>query len=280
MWYQGYLDKVGPDGRIRTDLRQTGTISMRSSSQRVNLQALPHDYRLEAVEGLPSPRSLFVPAPGMLLYELDLSQAELRHAAKAAKCETILALLRAGEDVHGSTASRLFGVTASDGTWKQYRNVAKRANFSAIFGIGAPKFNVDVEKQTGVKLGEARAGEILTAWRSLYPEFQVAMARAERLAIKRGWIKLAGGRLRWFAPYESPHKAFNQYVQGSLAQAKKRWMVEVDRELPGTLVLEVHDSLVEEVWSEAEAKRAAVIGEQVCSEFLGVPMLVDVKQWK
>jgi DNA polymerase I-like protein with 3'-5' exonuclease and polymerase domains len=46
-WYTGFLDKVGKDGRLRTNFRQTGTVTGRWSSQRVNLQALPHDYRLE-----------------------------------------------------------------------------------------------------------------------------------------------------------------------------------------------------------------------------------------
>ena len=280
MWYTGYSDKVGKDGRLRTDIRQTGTVSMRSSSQRVNLQALPHDYRLEPIDGVPSPRSLFIAAPGRTLYELDLSQAELRYAAKAAGCETILKLLRKGADVHGTTARQLFGVTEDDPSWKQMRNVAKRANFSAIFGIGARKFNADVEKQTGLLLGEKRASEILTAWRSLYPEFGQANAKAERLVMRRKYIKLVGGRQRWYKPHESPHSAFNQHVQGSLAQAKKLWMVAVDRECPGTLVLEVHDSLVMECWTEYEAVTAAKIGEEICTEFLGVPMLVDVKVWE
>lgn len=50
MWYTGYADKCGPDGMLRTSFRHDGTITGRFSSNRVNLQALPHSYRLDVSE--------------------------------------------------------------------------------------------------------------------------------------------------------------------------------------------------------------------------------------
>ncbi len=90
-WFKGYAQMAGSDERLRGTFRQNGTASGRFSIERVQLQAIPHNYRLggyEALDGLPTPRDLIgsgVPA-GLKLWELDLANAELRIAAWRAKC--------------------------------------------------------------------------------------------------------------------------------------------------------------------------------------------------
>lgn len=89
--------------------------------------------------------------------------------------------------------------------------------------------------------------------------------------------------MRWFKPYEDLHKAFNQAVQGSLAQMFKVWMVSVDRRIPGTLVLVVHDSQVLEVPQTQRGLKmvewAAQEGGRIGTEMFGTKMSVDVKKW-
>lgn len=285
MWYEGYGSRCGVDGRLRTDFKQAGTVSYRFASQRINLQALPHDYKLDRLSalGLPNPRSMFIAREEHDLYELDLAQAELRIAAKYAKCESMLRLLEAGEDLHGDTATRLFDVKEGEPGWGKYRNIAKRANFSFVFEVGAKTFQRDLEKNTGIKLTLDEAGEVVQLWRDLYPEFGKANRKAERLAMTRGYVNLPGGRKRWFRPYEDFHKAFNQAVQGSLAQMFKMWMVAVDRRLPEILVLVVHDSQVLEVPSTERGERmvkwVAEEGERIGTELFKTVMKVDVKKW-
>jgi hypothetical protein len=91
------------------------------------------------------------------------------------------------------------------------------------------------------------------------------------------------GRMRWFRPYEDLHKAFNQAVQGGLAQMFKVWMVAVDRQIPGSLVLVVHDSQVLEVPAGARGVRmvdlARIEGERIGTDMFQTQMLVDVKKW-
>lgn len=285
MWYEGYGSRCGEDGRLRSDFKQAGVVSYRFASQRVNLQALPHDYKLDRLSalGLPNPRIMFVARDGCDLYELDQAQAELRIAAKYAKCESMLAVLEAGEDLHGQTAERLFDVREGEKDWKKYRNVAKRANFSFIFEVGAKTFKHDLEKHTGIIITMDESAEVVALWRGLYPEFGRANRKAERLAQQRGYVKLPGGRMRWFKPYEQVHKAFNQAVQGGLAQMFKVWMVEVDRQVPGALVLVVHDSQVLEVPTGLRGlrlvQRAAELGERIGTEMFGTKMVVDIKRW-
>lgn len=285
MWYDGYGSRCGTDGRLRTDFKQAGVVSYRFASQRINLQALPHDYKLDRLSalGLPNPRSMFVAREGFELWELDLAQAELRIAAKYARCERMLALLEAGEDLHGDTATRLFQVREGDKDWKKYRNIAKRANFSFVFEVGPKTFKHDLEKTTGIVVSLSESGEIVQLWRDLYPEFGKANRKAERLAQSRGYVKLPGGRMRWFKPYEDLHKAFNQAVQGSLAQMFKMWMVAVDKKYPGALVLVVHDSQVLEVEQGKKGRLivegAVELGERIGTETFKTRMLVDQKLW-
>lgn len=285
MWYDGYGQRCGADGRLRTDFKQAGVVSYRFASQRVNLQALPHDYKLDRLSalGLPNPRTMFIARDGYDLYELDLAQAELRIGAKYARCESMLAILEEGGDLHGETANRLFHVQPGDGDWKMYRQVAKRANFSFIFEVGPKTFMHDLEKQTGIRITLEESAEIVQLWRDLYPEFGKANRKATRMAESRGYVKLPGGRMRWFKPYEDLHKAFNQAVQGSLAQMFKVWMVSVDRRIPGTLVLVVHDSQVLEVPQTQRGLKmvewAAQEGGRIGTEMFGTKMSVDVKKW-
>lgn len=281
MWYTGYAEKVGADGRLRTDFRQTGTISFRWASQRVNLQALPHDHRVTLPAEIPRPRSLFQAAPGYVLYEMDLSQAELRVAAKTAKCKGLLAFLEDDNaDAHGETAKALFPSEYSAQP-KKFRDIAKRANFSFIYLVGPPTFQKDLEKQTGIKITLRQAEEVVHGWRSLYPEIPRINRRAENVARKRGYITLVDGRQRHFKPYEELHKSFNQYVQGSIAQFMKKWALAIEAFWPGTLLLQIHDSLIVEI-PEGEAEMAQAmsdLGAQMATKLFRTRMKSDVKIW-
>lgn len=278
MWYTSYAEKVGPDGRLRTNIRQTGTISFRWSSTGVNLQAQPHDHRVMLPEDIPRPRSLFRPKKGCQLYEMDLSQAELRVATKYAKCKLMAEFLEnADADAHGETAKRLFAEPYAQQP-KKYRDIAKRANFSFIYMVGPPTFQRDLEKQTGIKISLAQAEEIVYGWRSLYPEFPRINRKAENVARKRGYIKLIDGRQRHFAPYEELHKAFNQLIQGSIAQFMKKWALALEDRWPGMLLLQIHDSLIVECPDPEIAQLMSDLGARMATDLFRTRMLSEVKE--
>lgn len=279
MWYLPYAQGLGSDGRLRTCFRQVtrgrgtedgGTRSGRFSVERVNLQAIPHDYRLvagpERSWAVPTPRQLIGLAAGRLdgweLWEFDLAQAELRVAAAWSKCYRMLDAMKHGRDLHGETTSELFHVDTSDPRWGQLRQIGKRANFSLCFGAGGETFAKMVSKETGVPMPVDEASHLVRRWNEIYPEYQAAIDRWQSVVDAQGHLVLASrrgfasGRLRTFARDEDTHKAFNQLVQGSLAEFLKDWLIEVQRRLdavglgfvPGVgwtgLLLTIHDSLV------------------------------------
>lgn len=282
-WYRAYAEAIGGDGRLRTSFRQAKVVSGRWSSERINLQAIPHDYRLELLpEGTPSVRALFKAAPGKVLWEMDLAQAELRVAAKMANAKTMLRYIEEGQDAHGETARELFEVTPDSPDWFPKRQVSKRGNFSLIFGVGPPTLQADIRKQTGIELSRPQSEKVVYGWRKIHPEFQRAIYRVQQQVEAVRYVRLANGRIRWFAPHEDTHKAFNQQVQGSIAELVKDWCIEIEKREPGVLVLQIHDSTVIEVpedWDEQRVAALADLGAKMATEMFGVPMEVEHKRW-
>ena len=304
-WYLPWSERAGADGRLRTSIRQNGTTSGRFSVEFVQLQAIPHDFKLKngPLAGIPSPRDLIdagVPA-GWELWELDLAQAELRVAAYLAGERKMLDMIEQGEDLHGFTAQELFGVKPGDSNWGELRQVAKRGNFSLIFGIGHTKLRGDIEKQTGIDLGEGPTRELVQDWNALYPAYRKAIDYHSRIIEQRmrknrgyGWITLQNGERRWFLPGEDTHKAFNQRVQPNIAQyGIDLWLWAEDyleRELGaaadekgGGLVLMVHDSMVL-LLPESEGDRITSRVQEYAGElwskwFPGVPGELDRARW-
>ncbi len=312
MWYEGYANKVGLDGRLRVAFRQNGTRSSRFSVERVNLQAIPQDYRLSdhaVLSGIPTPRALIANAvpPGWRIYELDLEQAELRVGAMFAGCTRMLDMIRKGTDLHTYTTRELFPDIEFKGPqWDKYRQVGKRGNFSLQFGSAGPTFRAMVSKETGIILEEPEADRIVRDWNDLFPEYRVAIKKHMRRVEKRqaqhghGWVEFLNGERRWFQPYEEAHKAFNQRVQGNLAQFGIEWLLRTDQFLmsedrlqtqarqesigePG-LVLTIHDSQVlllpDDQYGAQLADRCADFGRKLWQEwFPDVPGGVDFHRW-
>lgn len=301
-WYYPFADRAGADGRIRTSFRHTGgTKSGRFSASRINLQAVPKDYALQLP--VPTPRQVVAAAVRDLpadwgLFDLDLEQAELRVAALYAGCEPMLEHIREGRDSHGETATQLFGVSPGDSDWDMYRSIAKRANFSLIFGSGPVSFHEMLSNQAGLDLPMREVRRIVYDWRDLYPEFGAAIESAQGVCERFGFVEGLLGRRRYYARDEDAHSAFNQVVQSSLATYAKMWTLSTDRlcrelDLPargrrdgvgrGGLLLVVHDS---QVLLLPNAEHEDIV-ETICQSasdiwdeaFPGVPGGADWERW-
>lgn len=309
MWYNGYADKMGTDGRLRTRFRVFGTSSTRFSAERVNLQAIPQDYRLSdhtILAGIPTPRDLIALAVqrlrmggvGWKLYELDLEQAELRVGALFAHADDMLQMIRDGVDLHTYTTKALFPDEDPKGPLfkSKWRQVGKRGNFSLGFGSGWDTFQSMISKETGILLPDYESKRIVRDWNQLYPEWRRAIDVHSRKVARRqarhggGWVELLNGERRWFHKYEETHKAFNQRVQANLAQFGLDWIYLTETYLRGQgldeynagLVLTIHDSqmllLPDTDEGAAMAKTCAEFGNQLWKDwFPEVPGGVDFK---
>ena len=306
-WYKPFAEAIGPDGRLRTSFRQVasgaegvgGTVSGRFSSGRVNMQAIPKDFHVYLP--VPTPRKLIVQGvktqcPGWSLWDLDLATAELRVAALDAGCEKMISAVREGRDLHGETAEQIFGTPKDHPDFKFNRQIAKRGNFSFIFGSGAKTFKEMVERESGEPMKMSVAQDIVYAWRDLYPEYGARIDYWSEFVKEHGYVNLYNGKRRYYAKHEDWHSAFNQRVQGSLAEYAKRWLLYTDRYLRhlrergvregvgrAGLLLVVHDSQVL-LLPDAEAAdiclNVQTAGVNLWNQFfVGVPGGIDITAW-
>lgn len=290
MWYQGYPEKIGGDGRLRTVFNQTKVKSGRMSSERMNLQAIPKENK--TVEGLPTVRSFIRAREGHRLWNLDLSQAELRVAARYAGCTRMMQMLAEGADLHSITTQQVMNVDQDHPNFKVLRDIGKRLTFGGIFQIGGRTFQATLSKLTGIELPLAECEHFVSEWRSMYPEFGRAYRNSERFVLNNGYMVLLPGTeyesRSWFGPHDWPNTGWSRKVQGSLAEFMQVWLVETERQMADAgvseaMVLSVHDSIVLELPddpdTESIVQQVAQHGAKRATELFDIEMKVDWGLW-
>lgn len=285
MWYHGYPEKAGSDGRLRTTFRQGHVKSGRMSVERVQLQAIPKADK--NIEGVPGVRQfIYSPDPDRGLWNLDLAQAELRVASQYSQCETMLRMLAEGVDFHSETTIDVIKADPTQPDWKEQRDIGKRVNFSAIFQIGATHLQEIIDKMTGKLLPMQRCDQIIRDWRRKYPEFQREYYSSMRQAERIGRVTLLPGTKyeveSYFGPHDYANTAWNRRVQGSLAEAFGIWLGEIEKRWPGVMILTVHDSVVLECRldeGDQIAREIADFGAPFMSELFDIEMGVDIDRW-
>jgi len=291
MWYGSWPTLVGDDGRLRPVFHQTkteegrGAVTGRLSVQRIQLQAVPHDYRLGWLpDGVPAVRKLIRPADGRKLFELDMSQAEMRVAAGVSGCKSLIDAFARGEDAHDATCRLVFKVDVGDDDWEFLRSIAKRLNFGMLYGAGVATVQRQIKENTGIDVSNSQVKEWISDYKLAMPEVVRFSKKINYSAERNRFIVLANGRVRWFNQFEPTHKAFNALIQGGVAEVMKLAMLKIERVWPGVLLLQIHDSVVIEV-SKAQEKAGVVLSvRNICSdlfeETFGLGFVTDCKEWK
>ncbi|HQZ15105.1 MAG TPA: DNA polymerase, partial [Acidimicrobiia bacterium] len=278
-----YIDALEPliasDGRIHATFNQALTSTGRISSEAPNLQNIP--IRSEDGKKL---REMFVAPKGFVLCAIDYSQIELRILAHLSGEKTLLDAFNRGEDVHGTTAAKVFEVDQKDVTSEQ-RSFAKVVNFGIAYGMES----YGLASRMGIDPGHAK--EILDSYWASFSDMKQYLDDVVEEAKKLGYTQTMFGRRRYFPELSSPvarmriagaRAATNAPVQGSAADIFKLAMVEVakhiaDNDLPASTVLTVHDELVFEI-DEDEVDEVsgqiAKVMENVVE--LKVPLVADV----
>ena len=223
-WVAGTLDEMDAAGRVHPLFTASGAVSNRLTCRMPNTQAYPAQYKP------------FGARKGYELWSLDWAQAELRLATIYSR-ESVFAEILAtpGADPHMETALLIFGLHAT----ADHRQLAKRANFGSIYGAGWKA----IVRATGCT--EQVAKELLRNHRHLFPMLAKTSKRAEKTWVDRGYLVLMSGK-RLYASADDkarrPYKAFNQLIQGAVAETVKRAMIQI-HDLPVLIANQVHDSI-------------------------------------
>ncbi|MGE5422637.1 MAG: DNA polymerase I [Ignavibacteriales bacterium] len=273
---------IHPDtGRIHTIFKQAVTATGRLSSVEPNLQNIP--IRMEDGRRI---RKAFTAAPGnWILLSADYSQIDLRVLAHVSEDEILIDTFKAGVDIHTRTASEIFRVPLDQVT-SELRQRAKAVNFGIVYGIS----DFGLARDTGVNRIEAR--QYIANYLDSYPGVRRYMTDIVTTGRDQGYVATILGRRRYLPDLLSSNRmvrsfaermALNTPIQGSSADIIKLAMLLVDQKmkeekLQSRMLLQVHDELVFDVWTDELDRLAHLVKE--CMEeacVLKVPLEVSMK---
>ncbi|MEW7288910.1 DNA polymerase I [Aquimarina sp. 2304DJ70-9] len=267
-------------GRVHTDYMQTVAATGRLSSNNPNLQNIP--IRTERGRQV---RKAFIPrSEEYTLLAADYSQIELRIIAALSEEETMIEAFKNGEDIHASTAAKVFDVPLDEVTREQRGN-AKTVNFGIIYGVSA----FGLSNQTSLSRSEAK--ELIETYYKTYPKLRNYMSEQVDFARENGYVQTVLGRRRYLKDINSANavvrgaaerNAVNAPIQGSAADIIKMAMINIHKKLKEgnyktKMLLQVHDELVFDVYKpELDAIQTLIKTEMENAYKLAVPLDVDL----
>lgn len=271
------------ESRIHPNFNLTNVVSGRTSCNNPNLQQVPRTKDI---------RGLFKGAPGMILFEADYSQLELRIAAHYANEKTMLNIYLNNGDIHTETA-RLF--TNGREPTKEERNKAKAVNFGFLYGMQAKKFVEYALNSYGQVFTLNEAAHIRELFFAKYSRLLPWHKEQEHLCEMQGGISNLFGRFRRLPDIHSSNKweragaarrAINTPVQGSGSDLLISAVTQINKELKGIAWVgaTVHDSIIGECRVEDKdfvdaTIRRIMAHPKVLDDFgvtLKVPLDVDI----
>lgn len=232
------LDK---NNKVHTSYLLHGTDSGRLSSTNPNLQNIPREKNV---------KNLYIPEPGKVMIQCDLSQGEFNAWASYAQDEKMLNDIRNGLDIHRTVASKVWKLKPEEVT-KELRTFAKRVVFGLMYGIsieGAAKL---------VGCSEAEAQRIQTTFFGMYPKAAAWLKNIPVVARAKGYLTTVFGRKRRLGHlFAHPLSGMRNYaarvssnfpMQSTVADITARNMINLKPYLDSVgaqIILTVHDSII------------------------------------
>ena len=194
------------------------------------------------------------------------------------------------EDIHASTAAKVFNVALTDVTREQ-RSHAKTVNFGIIYGVSA----FGLSNQTSLSRSESK--DLIDAYYATYPTLRNFINEQIEKARELGYVQTISGRRRYLKDINSQNavvrgaaerNAVNAPIQGSAADIIKIAMINIHKRMEkegwkSKMLLQVHDELVFDVHNSELEKIKPMIKHEMENAFkLDVPLEVEIgggKNW-
>lgn len=271
--YRPMLEKVGPDGLIRTEFKQHGTVTGRLSAANPNLQQVPRGSNKEWNGNAKS--AFHAGRDGFRLYGWDYSQLELRLAASYGGEALLLNEFNGSEkaDPFSVLAPRIFGYLT-----EETRHDTKTFVYANLYGAGLRK----IAAQLNRPVGEVEA--LYANYQNSIPGIMDVSKRVEKLIKDRKFVRYWDGRRRHIRNSSDAYKGWNSVCQGGGAQLVKRAMLRCEEfEDPNEfqMVLQVHDEITSVVAEEHLDKYDRLVKHAMTDwPQMGVKLHVEGKEWK
>ena len=267
-------------GRVHTAYAQAVAATGRLSSNNPNLQNIP--IRTERGRQV---RKAFIPKDkNHVLLAADYSQIELRIIAALSEEETMIEAFKNGEDIHASTAAKVFNVPLEEVTREQRSN-AKTVNFGIIYGVSA----FGLSNQTDLSRKKAKA--LIDTYYETYPKLRAYMASQVDFARENGYVETVLQRRRYLKDINSRNaivrgaaerNAVNAPIQGSAADIIKLAMINIYQRFEkegfkSKMLLQVHDELVFDAHKDELEIIKPIIKDEMENAFtMTVPLDVEM----
>ncbi len=266
--------------RVHTEYMQAVAATGRLSSNNPNLQNIP----IRTERGQKVRRAFVARDSEHVLVSADYSQIELRIIAALSEEPNMIESFEKQEDIHRSTAARVFNVGLDEVTREQ-RSHAKTVNFGIIYGVSA----FGLSNQTSLSRSESK--ELIDTYYATYPKLKTYIQDQIEFARTHGYVQTVSGRRRYLKDINSQNavvrgaaerNAVNAPIQGSAADIIKIAMINIykrlqEEKLQTKMLLQVHDELVFDVpKSELELMQALVKHEMESAFKLAVPLVVEI----
>jgi DNA polymerase I-like protein with 3'-5' exonuclease and polymerase domains/uracil-DNA glycosylase len=241
------LAPVDKDVRIRTSFNVCGTDTYRFASKKnpfgggCNFQNVTKGGETEDGLILPNVRTLFVPDPGMTMFDTDLDSADLRIVAWESDCKWLKEQFRTGQKPYVSMMKEYYqdaSITKNHKSYPMFKATAHGSNYLGTAAGMAPRIGLDV-----------KLVQKLQDWYfDLCPEVVAWQNEIKKQVAGRRYVENAFGyRMHFFDRIQGT--IFNQAVawipQSSVACLINRVWMNIEKNLKEVEVLiQVHDSLV------------------------------------
>lgn len=270
------------DQKIHTRYLQTLTQTGRLSSVDPNLQNIP--VRLPEGRQI---RRAFVPShEGWQIFSSDYSQVELRVLAHITGDKNLQEDFKNGEDIHASTARRIFHLPADAKIDPNMRRRAKAVNFGIVYGIS------DYGLAQRIHVSRSQAHEFIQNYFHEFPGVEKYIHDTVAYAKEHGYVETITHRRRYLPDINAKsfsrrsfaeRTAMNTPIQGSAADIIKIAMIRMQHELEkrhlqAKMLLQIHDELVFEAPKEEIPVLQKLVPKVMDSAVkLDVPLKVDSK---
>jgi DNA polymerase-1 len=267
-------------GRVHTVYNQAVAATGRLSSNNPNLQNIP----IRTPRGQEVRKAFIAKDTDHVLLAADYSQIELRIIAALSKDPAMVAAFQEGQDIHTTTAARVFDV-APNAVTRAQRSQAKTVNFGIIYGVSA----FGLSQQT--ELNRTEAKELIDTYYASYPQLRNYMSDQVNFAREHGYVATVLGRRRYLKDINSQNavvrgaaerNAVNAPIQGSAADIIKLAMIRLQQRIQedgwqAKMLLQVHDELVFEVPKTELADFQILVKKEMEQAFtLDIPLEVDL----
>ncbi|MCO5268533.1 MAG: DNA polymerase I [Brumimicrobium sp.] len=269
-------------GRLHTHFMQTVTATGRLSSTNPNLQNIP----IRTEKGREIRKAFIARNDDYYFMSADYSQIELRIIAALSGDKNMIEAFKNKQDIHASTAAKVYGIADIKDVTKEQRSNAKAVNFGIIYGQSA----FGLSQNLGISRGEAKT--IIDNYFAQYPTIVKYISDVKEKAKELGYVETIMGRRRYLPDIHSTNaivrgfaerNAINAPIQGSAADIIKIAMIHIykrfqEEKLVSKMILQIHDELIFDVLkTEKDIVEKIVREEMEGAVQLVVPLDIEME---